>query len=145
MSRTKGSLGKKTLAKMAGQGLLPDDIQTKIDNGNSEQSPIVSGELKKRGRPKGSGKKKLFAAPVIYAEKEEKREQSLQQEYDAKIPRVASTAKLSGNIAHFVGEKGYASALDQAYQWAQRNGIELNNFYQQEFGHKCILVGYTRH
>jgi hypothetical protein len=58
--------------------------------------------------------------------------------------QVKHPNKLSGEfIAHFIG-KSYADSILLAEQFAKRTGAILRSYFEQEHGHKTILVGYSR-
>jgi len=59
--------------------------------------------------------------------------------------QVKHPNKLSGEyIAHFIGKKSYADSILLAQQFAKRTGAILRSYFEQEHGHRTILVGYSR-
>lgn len=123
MARTKGSLGKKTLAKM----------------GQETVKPVIKKEFTgKRGRPT---KVKSFDTIVL---PEYKVKTFVPEVYNVDIPKVEKLNQLQGKFCYLESGNNYQDAIVKAQKVLSELGYHIVNYFEQKTFNRSVIVSYNK-
>lgn len=126
MARTKGALGKNTLAKM----------------GQSIVKPVTKKEnTGKRGRPK---KDKTFDTVILPVIEHKIKPVKIEEVYTTELIKVDKINQLSGKYCHMQSGDNYQDAVNQTQKIMQEQGYTIVNYYEQKTFGRSIIVSYNK-